>query len=103
MRTGTWRGTVELLCKDGRSLGEAKANLALAPDGDAMQRCRGDLRAAIRPTSIPWPADEPVGLRFADGEAFDVWLEPGVVEQGPVLLQVARVFTERGRRPPLSS
>jgi hypothetical protein len=62
-----------------------------APDGDQTVRRRGDLRAAIRPMSIPWPADEPVRLRFADGAEFEVWLEPDVLEQGPVLLQVARV------------
>ena len=93
MRTGTWRGEVELLCKDGRCLGEATARLVPTSDGDQTVRWRGELSAAIRPTSMPWPADEPVRLQFEDGEGFEVWLEPDVIDQGPVLLQVARVYT----------
>jgi hypothetical protein len=91
VRTGTWRGDVELLCKDGRCLGEATARLVPASDGDRTVGWRGELRPAIRPTSVPWPADELVRLRLEDGEEFEVWLEPGVIEQGPVLLHVAHV------------
>jgi hypothetical protein len=63
------------------------------PDGDRAARWQGELQAAIQPTSVPWPANEAVRLRFADGEELEVWLEPGVIDQGPVLLQVARVST----------
>lgn len=93
MRSGIWRGNVELRCKDGTCLGEASARLASASQGDEVVRWCGELRAAIRPTSIPWPAGEPVRLRFGDGEELEVWLEPDVLEQGPVLLQWARVST----------
>jgi hypothetical protein len=93
MRMGTWRGNVELLCKDGTCLGEAKARLVPMPDGDRTARWQGELQAAIQPMSTPWPTDGPVRLRFADGEELNVWLESGVIDQGPVLLQVARVST----------
>lgn len=98
MRTGTWRGNVELLYRDGTSLGEARARLEPAMEGDSTVHWRGELRGAIQPTSRPWPADEPVRLRFADGEESEVWLDPDVIDQGPVLLQVAVVYPERRRR-----
>jgi len=93
MQAGTWRGNVELLCTDGGCFGQARARLVFSPDGGETVRWRGELRAAILPTSTPWPADEPVRLRCANGEEFEVWLEPGVIDDGSVLLQVARVST----------
>jgi len=93
MQAGTWRGNVELLCTDGAYFGQASVRLVFSPDGGETVRWRGELRAAILPTSTPWPADEPVRLRCTDGEEFEVWLEPGVIDDEPVLLQVARVST----------
>jgi hypothetical protein len=91
MRTGTWLGSVELFSRDGTFLDEARARLATILGSDQTVRWRGELRATIRAESIPWPADEPVRLRFPDGQVCEVCLEPGVIDEGPILLQVARV------------
>jgi hypothetical protein len=70
MRTGTWRGNVELLCRDGTCC-EARARLVSGPDSDQVVRWRGELRAAIGPASTLWPAAEPVRLRLGDGEELE--------------------------------
>jgi hypothetical protein len=84
------RGWVRLRRPDGSSLGGAQAQLSAQPEADGQLGWRGVLRAGITSTTTPWPADEPVVLQCPDGRDLTVYLEPAVIERGPVLLQVAR-------------
>ncbi len=91
MQEYEWRGWVQLRRPDESSLGEAKAQLSARPEADGRLGWRGVLRAGTTSTSTSWPADEPVVLHCPDGRDLTVYLEPAVVERGPVLLQVAHV------------
>jgi hypothetical protein len=84
------RGWVQLRRPDGASLGDVQAQLWAQQRADGQLDWHGVLRAGITPTTTRWPANEPVVLECPDGQDLTVWLEPAVVECGPVLLQVAR-------------
>jgi hypothetical protein len=85
-----WHGCVKLLSKDGICIDTAMANLRALPRGRTFV-WSGELHAGISPATSPWPVNEPVLLRLADGRKLAVRLVPDVVECGPILMQIARV------------
>lgn len=88
-----WVGSVELHRDDGTYLGEAFADLHRRR-GCKDRECRwwGILRAPVRPSSVPWPRNEPVVLEGIDGKDLRVMLTPDVIDRGPIFLQIANVL-----------
>ena len=95
MRAQEWRGCVDLLDQDGISLGQAMAQLYTRPSPASGNAWYGTLRADIGLQTRPWPTAEPVLVCGIGGQDILMRLVPALVEQGPVLIQVANVWTIR--------
>jgi hypothetical protein len=92
MQAQEWRGCVDLLGQDGTSFGPAVAHLYARPSIAGRTAWHGTLHAGVGPQTRPWPADELVLVRGVSGQDVTMCLRSALVEQGPVLFQVASVW-----------